>query len=88
MCAGRRITPHERNETLQDRIQRCRPWHAPPQRCLPDCRRHLVSAARYKHEPIMALSAKRLDHFSDILLACCARHSEKTHAWCVLPDHD
>ena len=87
MYAWRRMTPQEQEETLEDRVKRRRPWHSPPHRYLAGCRQYLISAACYEHEPIIALSAERLDHFSDILLDCCGRYSEKVYAWCVLPDH-
>jgi putative transposase len=87
MYEWRRMTVEQREETLDGRKDRRRPWHSPPHRFLPGRRWYIISAACYEHGPIIGQTAERMDELADRLYATCGEHSECVSAWCVLPNH-
>jgi putative transposase len=87
MYDWRRLTPEARKEVFNARFAARRPWHSPPHRYTDELRSFIVSAACFEHKPILALSAERLEDFSQRLLATCDDHCSRVYAWCVLPNH-
>jgi putative transposase len=85
MYEWRKLTPEERKEVLDARIDRRRPWHRPPHSYLPGT--FILSAACFEHLPHIAYSAERLDDFSERLVATAETNSRFVLAWCVLPNH-
>src|SRR5690349_15686707 len=81
----RRMTSGERLEALAKRRAFQRPWHSPPHLHGPG--RFLISAACFEHEPHIAYSAERLDHFTQLLLDLLNAHASRLFSWCVLPNH-
>src|ERR1051325_8546420 len=87
MYEWRKMSPEERERTLQTRIHKSHPWHSPPHRFSPGIHSYLLSASCYEHRPFIAHSAERLDEFTKQLLETCTLHSQKIYAWCILPNH-
>lgn len=80
-----RLSPEEREAVLQRRRERGYPLHAPPHP-LRDAGRYLITAANYRHAPIMAHSDRRTDFEADLLMAMDAIGAE-VYAWVILFNH-
>jgi len=83
----RQLTPKQREEVLAWRKDNGRPWHSPPHRPNYGHLDFLVSASCYQHAPHIGFSLQRMDSFSANLLDVLQRHTARTVAWCVLPNH-
>jgi putative transposase len=83
----RRLTLKERKELLLWRKDHRRPWHSPPHFPNYTHLHFLISAACYRHAPLIGFSLERLDSFSASLLEVLQQQASRTVAWCVLPNH-
>lgn len=84
MYAWRRLTPDQREDVLQWRKIRSRPWHTPPHPLCGAGEFHLTAAC-YEHQPIIGTSRERMDEFAEKLLT--ALETCQIRAWCLLPNH-
>ncbi len=78
------MTHEQRENVLQWRKLRSRPWHTPPHPLGGAGEFHLTAAC-YEHQPIIGQTPERMDAFSEELLA--ALEACRLHAWCLLPNH-
>jgi putative transposase len=83
----RKLTPNQREELLEWRKAKERPWHTPPHRPNYGHLNFLVTATCYEHAPIIGFTAERMDAFSAALLDVLQQYCNRTFAWCVLPNH-
>ncbi len=83
----RQLTPKQREEVLAWRKDNGRPWHSPPHRPNYGHLHCLVSASCYEHAPHIGFSLQRMDSFSANFLDVLQRHTARTVAWSVLPNH-
>jgi putative transposase len=81
-----KLTPQERNEILKQRRQRGYPLHAPPYP-FRESGCYLITAANYKHIPVMHSSERRTEF--EILLLDVMRKIDQANmiGWVVLPNH-
>ena len=81
-----KLTPQERNEILKQRRQRGYPLHAPPHP-FRESGCYLITAANYKHIPVMHSSERRTEF--EILLLDVMRKIDQANmiGWVVLPNH-
>jgi putative transposase len=87
MYAWRQMSEGMRDDVLEQRKLRQRPWHSPPHWASDRANRYMVTAACYEHRPIISSSMERLAEFEDALLSAIEFVSERLHAWVVLPNH-
>ncbi len=80
-----RLTPQEREAVLLRRRERGYPLHAPPHP-LRDAGRYLITAANYRHAPIMA-AAERCTDFETGLLDAMTSIDAEVYAWVILTNH-
>jgi putative transposase len=85
MYIWRTLTPEQREELLQFRINHHRPWHGPPT-LFQEGQFHL-SAACYEHKHHVGKSLQRMADFSQRLLETLEQNKAPIFAWCVLPNH-
>ena len=78
------MTHEQRENVLQWRKLRSRPWHTPPHPLGGAGEFHLTAAC-YEHLPIIGASPERMDAFSEELLSTL--DGCQLHAWCLLPNH-
>jgi putative transposase len=83
----RKLTPEQREELLQRRMELRRPWHSPPHRGSEVPLSYHITAACFEHMPRIGFSAERMEEMCAALLDVFETHGAKVHAWCVLPNH-
>ena len=86
MYFWRRMTPEQREATLEERKRYPRPWHGPPHYAS-ESSLYLLSAACYEHQPIIGVSRQRMAEFESELLKTTAERAQTVFAWIVLPNH-
>lgn len=86
MYDWRRMTQEERRAALALRKAERRPWHRPPHRDCGEGAYHLTAAC-FEHASVIGATPERMAECERELLDTLARHSERIHAWCVLPNH-
>lgn len=84
MYAWRRMTPEQRENVIQWRKLRNRPWHTPPHPLGGAGEFHLTAAC-YEHQSIIGMTPERMDVFANDLLTTL--EGCLVHAWCLLPNH-
>jgi putative transposase len=87
MYDWRRLSEHDRQFLLNQRIARGFPWHAPPHFKYEGERRFLITAACYDHKPIIGATSERMASCESDLLEICSEKATEVFAWCVLPNH-
>ena len=85
MYLWRSLTPEQREELLNYRIQQHRPWHSPP--VLFDSGFFHLSAACYEHKAHIGFDLSRMSDFSQELQNVFNVARYELRAWCVLPNH-
>ncbi|WP_395741930.1 transposase [Prosthecobacter sp.] len=78
------MTLEQRENVLQSRKLRSRPWHTPPHPLGGAGDFHLTAAC-YEHKSIIGHTPERMDSFAEDLLA--SLEPCQIHAWCLLPNH-
>jgi putative transposase len=86
MYRWRRMTPFQREATLEYRKVNHRPWHSPPH-YESEIGLYLITAACYEHRPIVGQSPERMAKFEKELLDVLYEHCRGIFAWVVLPNH-
>lgn len=80
------LTSEEKEQTLEQRRQRGYPLHGPPHP-FRDSGCYLITAANYKHVPVMH-SPERRTEFENLLLEAVGRIDQaEIIGWVVLPNH-
>lgn len=87
MYDWRKMTAGEREVVLRWRKANGRPWHSPPHRLEPGTRQFIVSAACYKHVPVIGRDPSRMEGTVQMLLDVATVHGDELFAWCLLPSH-
>jgi putative transposase len=82
----RSLTPEQRGEVLEYRQRHRLPWHSPPHYA-GDSGEYLLTAACYRHHPIIRATAERMAGFESELLDVLQLGAHQTFAWVVLPNH-
>jgi putative transposase len=82
----RSLTPEQRAEVLEYRRRHRLPWHSPPH-YVGDSGQYLLTAACYRHQPIIGITAARMAEFESGLLEVLRLSALQTFAWVVLPNH-
>ena len=86
MYKYRKLSPEERESVLAHRKIMQRPLHAPPH-FADGLHTYMLSAANYKHSPLMNRPSRR-GEFQDKLLSFATEHAgAEVFAWCILPNH-
>jgi putative transposase len=86
MYVWRRMTPDQREATLEERKRYTRPLHGPPHYAS-ESSLYLLSAACYEHHPIIGVSGQRMAEFESELIKTTAERAKTVFAWIVLPNH-
>ncbi len=86
MYRWRKLTPEQREKTLEQRKLQKRPRHSPPHHREGNGL-YLVTATCYEHRPWIGSSDGRMDEFSGRLVELLQQYSRKIDAWVVLPNH-
>jgi len=86
MYDWRKMNEAQRQDLLQNRLQRQLPWHSPPHRDGEKSFYHLTAAC-FEHRPIIGVSPERMFDFSTRLLNVLTDVHAEVEAWCVLPNH-
>jgi putative transposase len=84
--AWRNLTDTQRADILAWRQHLRFPWHSPPHR-VSDRGVYHITAACYRHQPVIGKSPARMAGFAEELVTCLSAHSSAIRAWCVLPNH-
>jgi len=86
MYLWRKLTPKQRDELMAFRHLQGLPWHSLAHRA-GDKIHYLLTAACFKHRPIIGKNPERMAAFSETLLKTVAPQTRHVVAWCVLPNH-
>lgn len=86
MYRWRKFTESEREEALAQRRQLGHPCHSLHHVDSGDQSYHLTAAC-YEHLPHMGLSLARMNRFAADWLEVLQAHSDRVHAWVLLPNH-
>ena len=87
MYRWRKWTPDQRKIILEERRQRCHPYHSPAHIESEFTSIYLITAACFEHAPIIGSSDERLASFSANLSDFMLKHCRTLFAWVVLPNH-
>ncbi len=86
MYRWRKLTPEQRQETLEQRKLQHRPKHSPPH--YSDGKGlYLITSTCYEHQPWIGTNDQRMDEFSANLLEALRKNSQRIDAWVLLPNH-
>ena len=86
MYEWRKLNKEEQKKLLEYRKANKKPWHTPPH-IQGNKSYFLITAACYKHKPIIGYSLNRLDEFENLLCEHAKFCVESINAWVVLPNH-
>jgi putative transposase len=86
MYRWRKMTPAERQATLEHRRRNRLPWHAPPH-YVDDSGLYMISASCFEHRPVIGHTPERMTLFETQLLKTAHSGSTKIFAWNALPNH-
>jgi putative transposase len=87
MYRWRKMTPQQRAEVFQERIQHSRPCHSIPHATSDTTTYYMVTAACFEHKAIIGYSPDRMRHFENDLVELLNDHCHQVFAWAVLPNH-
>jgi putative transposase len=86
MYRWRKLTPEQRQETLEQRKLQRHPKHSSPH-YQNGKGRYLITSTCYEHQPWIGITDRRMDQFSSEWLEVLASRAERADAWVVLPNY-
>lgn len=81
----RKLSPKERQEIVNYRLEHGYPLHAPPHP-FRETGAYLISAANFEHKPVMKFPERRTG-FETRLLKAIKEIADEIIAWVILPNH-
>ncbi len=86
MYNWRQMSSKQREDVLRMRKINRVPWHSPPHRDGDSTRFH-ITAACYRHQPVIGFDRARMSNFESVLLEKVDASADRIMAWVVLPNH-
>jgi len=83
----RKMTQAQRQEVVEYRRLRMRPWHSPPHWKFQGSLQFMVSGACYEHQHLIGTTPERMFECEAGLLDVFNRFASAIYAWCILPNH-
>lgn len=86
MYDWKKLNPEARQELLEHRKKLKLPWHSPPH-FENVSNTYMLTAANFEHRVIAGTTMDRMISFQQVLIEVLSQHTDRTYAWCILPNH-